>query len=213
MRKFHLSVLPVLLLLTACGSGKGNREPQPMPQPVEPPLTIEPPATRYLGFESAPVRPIAQQGNRVFVVNTSNNSVSIFTIQDNGSLSYQQEIPVGLEPVALAFASANELWVVNHISDSVSIVDVSVPVPVVTKTLLVGDEPQDIVFARGKAFISTAHRGQQLLHHSLRGVEGAGDPQLHTPSVGRADVWVFDPLNLGNGLGGVPLKIVSLFWR
>ena len=211
MRKFHLSVLPVLLLLTACGSGKGNREPQPMPQPVEPPLTIEPPATRYLGFESAPVRPIAQQGNRVFVVNTSNNSVSIFTIQDNGSLSYQQEIPVGLEPVALAFASANELWVVNHISDSVSIVDVSVPVPVVTKTLLVGDEPQDIVFARGKAFISTAHRGQQLLHHSLRGVEGAGDPQLHTPSVGRADVWVFDPLNLGNSLGGVPLKIVSLF--
>src|SRR5262249_51347168 len=45
----------------------------------------------------------------------------------------------------------------------------------------------------------------------LAGVPGAGDPQLTTPSVGRADVWVFDATNLGTALGGRPLAIVTLF--
>ena len=55
----------------------------------------------------------------------------------------------------------------------------------VVRTLLVGDEPRDIVFAgpgRSRAFITTAHRGQN----------SPVDPQLTTPGVGRADVWVFD---------------------
>src|SRR4029079_19017221 len=68
----------------------------------------------------------------------------------------------------------------------------------------VGDEPRDIVFAgpdRRRAFITTAHRGQNI----------PVDPQLTTPSVGRADVWVFDANALGDSLGGTPLTIVTLF--
>ena len=42
-------------------------------------------------------------------------------------------------------------------------------------------------------------------------VPGAGDPQLTTAGVGRADVWVFDATNLGTTIGGTPLQIVSLF--
>ena len=42
-----------------------------------------------------------------------------------------------------------------------------------------------------RAFITTAHRGQNI----------AVDPQLTTPGVGRADVWVFDADNLGDSLG------------
>ncbi len=69
-----------------------------------------------------------------------------------------------------------------------------------------GDEPRDIVFAgRGKnrAFITTAHRGQN----------SPIDPQLTTPSVGRADVWVFDADACCNGssLGGDPLTILTFF--
>ena len=37
------------------------------------------------------------------------------------------------------------------------------------------------------------------------------DPQLTTPGVGRADVWVFDAHSLGRALGGTPLTIVTLF--
>src|SRR5262249_26135050 len=38
-----------------------------------------------------------------------------------------------------------------------------------------------------------------------------GDPQLTTPGIGRADVWVFDPNSLGTSLGGAPLRILQLF--
>ena len=54
---------------------------------------------------------------------------------------------------------------VNHLSDSVSIVDVAAAPPRVVRTLLVGDEPRDIVFAGpggNRAFITTARRGQNL---------------------------------------------------
>ena len=105
------------------------------------------------------------------------------------------------------------MWVVNHLSDSVSIVDVASSPPRVKRTLLVGDEPRDIVFAGlpRRAFISTAHRGQQRTHSSLAGVTGAGDPQLTTEGIGRADVWVFDAANPGSALGGVPLRIQTFF--
>jgi DNA-binding beta-propeller fold protein YncE len=119
-----------------------------------------------------------------------------------------------MEPVAVAVRSATEVWVVNHLSDSISIVDLSGPTPRVTRTLLVGDEPRDLVFAGpggGRAFVTTAHRGQQRTSADLAGVPGAGDPQFATPGVGRADVWVFDAADPGPGLGGRPLRIVTLF--
>ena len=83
-------------------------------------------------------------------------------------------MPVGLEPVAVAARTNQEAWVVNHLSDSVSIVQLDGKKSYVTRTLLVGDEPRDIVFAgpdKSKAFITTAHRGQNSLM----------DPQLATP--------------------------------
>ena len=119
---------------------------------------------------------------------------------------------MGLEPVAVALRGPSEVWVVNHLSDSVSVVTLS-GTPHVTRTILVGDEPRDIVFAgtNNYAFITTAHRGQHRTHSSIAGVPGAGDPQLVTPGVNRADVWVFDPANLGTTIGGTPLRIVTLF--
>ena len=73
---------------------------------------------------------------------------------------------MGLEPVAVAARSDGEVWVVNHLSDSVSIVDVAATPPRVVRTLLICDEPRDIVFAgagrRPRAFVTTARRGQNL---------------------------------------------------
>ena len=54
---------------------------------------------------------------------------------------------VGLEPVAIAARTDGEIWVVNHLSDSVSIVQVEPGGARVTRTLFVGDKPRDIVFA------------------------------------------------------------------
>lgn len=40
---------------------------------------------------------------------------------------------------------------------------------------------------------------------------GAGDPQLTTEGIGRADVWVFDAASPGSAIGGVPVRILGFF--
>ena len=166
-------------------------------------------------FESGPVRPVAlsPDGKRLFVTNTPNASLDLFDVTTDG-LSPAGSVYVGLDPVAVAARSDSEVWVVNQISDSVSVVDVAATPPRVTRTLLVGDEPSDVVFGgpdRSRAFITAAHRGQQRSDSSLATVPGAGDPQLTKAGVGRADVWVFDPNQLGTSVGGDPLSILTLF--
>jgi DNA-binding beta-propeller fold protein YncE len=160
----------------------------------------------YTLFESLQVRPLAisPNGKLLFAVNTPDNRLEIFRI-NNGSLTPVGSISVGLEPVAVAARTNDEVWVVNHVSDSISIVKLdSAFVATVTRTLLVGDEPRDIVFAgsgKNRAFITTAHRGQNT-----------GDAyDLQTPGVGRADVWVFDANNLGAPAGGTRLAKLTFF--
>lgn len=169
--------------------------------------------TPFVSFDTGHVRPLAMSadGTRLFAVNTPNNTLEVFRITSSG-LELQARVPVGLEPVAVALRNDNEVWVVNHLSDSVSVVSLD-GTPRVTRTLLVGDEPRDIVFAGSpaRAFVTTAHRGQQRMDPSLKNVPGAGDPKLTTEGIGRADVWVFDPAAPGNTLGGVPLRIMSFF--
>ena len=157
----------------------------------------------YTLFESGPVRPLALSPDKtkLFVCNIPDGRLEIFSVTTTG-LTQIGSVPVGLEPVAVAARSNTEVWVVNHLSDSISIIDV--PTQRVTRTLLVGDEPRDIVFAGAggnRAFITAAHRGQNR----------PGDPQLLVGGVGRSDVWVFDATSLGANLGGTPIALLNLF--
>ena len=129
--------------------------------------------TSFIAFESGHVRPVAvtPDGNRLIAVNTPDNSIEIFTVAYGGFLVPLRSIPVGMEPVSVAARTNSEVWVVNHLSDSVSIVDINAGK--VTRTLIVGDEPRDIVFAGtggNRAFITTAHRGQHRQY-----VQGIGN--------------------------------------
>ena len=171
----------------------------------------------FVAFESGHVRPaLSPDGARLFAVNTPDNTLEIFDVVF-GTLEHAASVPVGMEPVSVAARTNGEVWVVNHLSDSVSIVDVAGATPHVLRTLLVGDEPRDIVFAGTggqRAFITTAHRGQHRTHPSIAGIFGPGhpaDPQLTTAGVGRADVWVFDALALGSTLGGTPVDVLTFF--
>lgn len=169
----------------------------------------------YVLFESGPVRPVAlsNDGSTLYAVNIPDNRLEIFDVTSAGLIA-KASVPVGVEPCSVAIAPNGLVWVVNHMSDSVSIVDPAGTPPRVVRTLLVGDEPRDIVFAGSgatRAFISTAHRGQHRTHPSIASVPGAGDPQLTTASIPRADVWVFDSTSLGATLGGTPLRILSFF--
>ncbi len=178
------------------------------------PFTPAAPPT-FTTFESGQVRPLAQSpdGRHLFAVNTPDNSLEIYTIGVTGDLSHEFTVPVGLEPVAVATNGNNEVWVVNHLSDSVSIVDLGSTPPRVRQTLLVGDEPRDIVFAgntKTRAFITTAHRGQNSPYSPDLMPGNPGEST--TPGIGRADVWVFDANNTAAGsLGGAPETILTHF--
>ena len=67
-------------------------------------------------------------------------------------------VPVGLEPVAVAARTDGEVWVVNHLSDSVSIVDVA-PTP-----------PRVVAHAAGR---------RRAARHRLRRPQRGGSPRLH----------------------------------
>lgn len=158
----------------------------------------------YTLFEFGQSRPLAisPNGRYLFVANTPANCLEIYNVETD-TPQLISSVAVGMEPIAVAARTDTEVWVVNGLSDSVSVVDIR-DQPHVTRTLLVGDEPRDIVFdASGRAYITAAYRGQN--HPSFAPVD------LFTEGLGRADVWVFDAANLGTNLGGTPLTLVNLF--
>ncbi len=160
----------------------------------------------YRLFESDPVRPMAlsADGTRLYVVNTPDARLEVFAVSAAG-LAHETSVRVGLEPVAVAVAPDGRLWVVNHLSDSVSILSEDGGSLHVAHTLWVGDEPRDVVFAgtpgAERAFLTTAHRGQHSPYP-------AGEPRR--AGVGRADVWVFDARDAG-AVTRAPQQIVTLF--
>jgi len=169
-------------------------------------------AAAFVTFETGQVRPLALTPDRqtLLALNTPDARLEIFHVA-GGDISHAAAVEVGLEPVAVAARTNTEVWVTNFLSDSVSIVDIGASPPHVVRTLLVGDEPRDIVFAGPtdtegnftRAFITTARRGQNL--------PDSIPPNLTTPGTPRALVYVFDATNLGTDLGGTPATILQLF--
>ncbi len=114
----------------------------------------------YVNFEGKQTSPIrlSPDGSRLFVVNTPDNRLSVFAVTNSRSPVLIAEIPVGLEPVSVQPLNNDEAWVVNEVSDSVSVV--SVARRVVIDTIPVKDEPADVVFAGERAFISAARNNR-----------------------------------------------------
>jgi YVTN family beta-propeller protein len=133
----------------------------------------------FTNFETESVKPLALSGDarHLYALNTADDRLEIFAAQD-GSLRSVGEVTVGLRPVAIAVVGST-VWVVNHLSDSVSVVDVRDPRrPRVTHTLQVGDEPRGIAVAgkhRDRVFVASARAGESF-----------------TPGIGRAQIWIFD---------------------
>ena len=170
-------------------------------------------AESYTNFETTGhVRPIAlsPDGTKLFAVNTPDGRLEIFDVGTGGSLTRSASVPVGLDPVSVATRNASEVWVVNHLSDSISIVDVSSNPPHVTRTILTCDEPRDIVFAGtggNRAFVTTARRGQNCVDSAGAAVAFSGG----TAGTPRAMVQVYDASNLGTTLVVRPLTNIFLF--
>lgn len=119
-------------------------------------------AQSFVNFETPHVHPmdITPDGSRLLVANTADNRLEVFRVQEGGSLVWSESVPVGLEPVSVRAFDDRRAWVVNQLSDSVSIVDVETGR--VIDTIRTGDEPADVVFAGTpvRAFVSISQENR-----------------------------------------------------
>ena len=100
----------------------------------------------YTNFEALQIHPLAitPDGTRLLAVNTPDARLEVFTIGSH-TLTRVGDIPVGLEPVSVTAFDNRLAWVVNNVSDDVTIVNLETLSAV--GSLRVGDEPTDVVFA------------------------------------------------------------------
>src|SRR3954467_15381547 len=112
----------------------------------------------YVNFEGKQTNPVrlSPDGTRLFAVNTPDARLSVFDVTQPSNPRLIAEIPVGVEPVSVSPRNNDEVWVVNEVSDSISVVSVSQRM--VMDTIYVKDEPADVVFAGGKAFVTASRK-------------------------------------------------------
>jgi YVTN family beta-propeller protein len=119
----------------------------------EPPPQV--PGPSFINFETPHVHPLelTPDGSLLLAANTPDNRLEIFD-PTTTPIRYLRSVPVGLEPVTVRAYDSTTAWVVNHLSDSVSIVDLTSGH--VVSTLFTDDEPADVVFAGTpwRAFVS-----------------------------------------------------------
>ncbi len=112
-------------------------------------------AQPYAGFEARLTHPIdlTPDGERLLAVHAEASRLSIFDAALTQPALVAQ-VPTGLEPVSVRARTNDEAWVVCEVSDSIHIVSLSTAS--VTAVIRTGDEPADVVFADGKAFVTCA---------------------------------------------------------
>ncbi len=114
-------------------------------------------APGFVNFETAPIHPLAlsPDGGTLVACNLADGRLMIFNVT-SGIPVLAGEVSVGIDPASVRFRTTNEVWVVNTISSTLSIVDIARRQVVATLQTLPG--PADIVFAGTplRAFVSCA---------------------------------------------------------
>src|SRR6185436_17915812 len=103
-------------------------------------------AGSFVNFETAPVHPVAlSPDNRLLAVcNLPDGRLELFELTNGLPVSIGS-VRAGIDPVSARFHTSNEVWVVNQISCTVSVVDTSRRRMVATLTTLPG--PAAVIFA------------------------------------------------------------------
>ncbi|MCP3918461.1 MAG: hypothetical protein GY711_23190 [bacterium] len=115
----------------------------------------------FVNWETPHVSPLAlsADGTQLYAANTPDGRLEVFDVTGDEPVPLFS-VPVGLDPVSVRPRTANEVWVVNHVSDSISVVDLSTRN--VVRTIDTDDEPCDVVFAGNpeRAFVSCSQFNQ-----------------------------------------------------
>jgi YVTN family beta-propeller protein len=170
----------------------------------------------FVNWESPHVHPLelGADGETLLAVNTADNRLELFDVS-TGTPVPLGSIPVGLDPVSVRARTSRgnhgEAWVANHLSDSVSVVDLATRR--VVATLACDDEPADVIFAGTpeRAFVSCSQANTVLVFDPedldeapTRVAIGAEDPRAlaKSPDGEKVYVAVFESGNGSTILGG-----------
>jgi len=164
--RFTAAVAALIVVLVANQLTAGHGAKLAAADKAAPPLAVGHPS-----MESPQFNPIAVSGGRVFVANTPAGTVDVI---DAKTRKVVTRVPVGVDPVCVAMRpDGKEVWVANHVSDSVSVIDTDSASPTFlhvvatvqefdpkTKATLF-DEPVGIAFASNeKAYVALSSENQ-----------------------------------------------------
>ncbi|MDA1164824.1 MAG: ankyrin repeat domain-containing protein [Planctomycetota bacterium] len=175
-------------------------------------------------FVSPHTSPIAISGGQVFVVNTPASTVDVI---DTKTRKITARVNVGIDPVGIAVRpDGKEVWVSNHVSDSVSVIDNDSKSPTYLHVVATiqefdpktkatrFDEPVGIAFASNeKAYVALSSENQiAVVNVATRKIDkrltiNAQDPRAITVRNGRLYVIPFESNNKTQLSGGAKDKI------
>ena len=180
------------------------------------------PKAGHPSLESPHVSPILALNGRVFVTNTPAGTVDVIT----PGRGVTRRVQVGVDPVSLAARpDGKEIWVSNHVSDSVSVIDTDTDSPSFLRVVATlqdldharavtrFDEPAGIAFADcAKAYVALSSSNQiAVVDVASRKVTGriaipAQEPRAIAVAAGRLFVLPFESGNQTQLSGGVGAK-------
>lgn len=180
-------------------------------------------------FMSPHASPIVVNGAYVFVVNTPADTVDVI---DAGTHAIVKRIHVGIDPVSIAVRpDQKEVWVANHVSDSVSIIDTYPASPTWLEVIATVqafdpntratrfDEPVGIAFASNeKAYVALSSENRiAVINVNTRQIDKrlpitAQDPRAITVRGDRLYVIPFESNNqtqLSGGTGPIDGNLIT----
>ena len=186
-------------------------------------------AIGHPSFLSPHASPIALNRNRVFVVNTPSDTVDVI---DKKTRKVVARIDVGIDPVGIAVRpDGKEIWVTNHVSDSVSIINTDPASPTYLQIVATiqefdfkakstrFDEPVGIAFANNdKAYVALSSENKiAVINVATRKVDKrlnipAQDPRAIVVRGDRLYVIPFESNNktqLSGGTGKIDGNLVT----
>ena len=189
----------------------------------------KPVAVGHPTFVSPHASPIAINGAHVFVVNTPSDTVDVI---DRKTRKIIARVNVGIDPVGIAVRpDGKEVWVSNHVSDSVSVIDSDRANPTYLQVIATiqdfdpktratrFDEPVGIAFASNdKAYVALSSENQiAVVNVATRAVSKrltitAQDPRAITVRGDRLYVIPFESNNktqLSGGTGKIDGDLVT----
>ncbi|MCP3914751.1 MAG: hypothetical protein GY711_04225 [bacterium] len=140
----HLSTVPVALVLTLTASAQVTNADIPRDNHKG----------RWINHNVEPLAPIAwaPDSSLFYIANTHDSSIAVFNPVTMNSLA---EIPVGPGIASIHLRpGANELWCVDRVTSSVTVIDLSIAV--IRYTIPVGDGPHGLAFTASgdRAYVS-----------------------------------------------------------